>query len=70
MREGAPARGVPAGIGGKAAQSGEKGDEETLRVVSLKSAGLASGPLVRARGLFVFDAVFAARIILVFNCIS
>jgi len=31
MREGAPARGVPAGIGGKAAQSGEKGDEETLR---------------------------------------
>jgi hypothetical protein len=34
MREGAPARGVPVGIGGKAAQSGEKGDEETLRVVS------------------------------------
>jgi hypothetical protein len=38
MREGAPVRGVPAGIGGKAAQSGEKGDKETLRVVSLKRA--------------------------------
>jgi len=34
MREGAPARDFPAGIGGKAAQSGEKDDKETLRVVS------------------------------------
>ncbi len=30
MREEAPARGVPAGIGGKAAQSGEKGGEVSL----------------------------------------
>jgi hypothetical protein len=31
MRERVPARGVPAGMGGKAAQSGEKGDEASLR---------------------------------------
>ncbi|MDP2786224.1 MAG: hypothetical protein Q8O38_16770, partial [Sulfurimicrobium sp.] len=31
LPEGAPARSVPAGIGGEAAQSGEKGDEESLR---------------------------------------
>jgi hypothetical protein len=31
MREGTPAKGIPAGIGGKAAQSGEKGDEVSLR---------------------------------------
>lgn len=31
MREGTPAKGIPAGIGGKPAQSGEKGDEASLR---------------------------------------
>ena len=30
LLKGAPARGVPAGIGGETAQSGEKGDEELL----------------------------------------
>jgi hypothetical protein len=31
MREGTPAKGIPAGMGGKPAQSGEKGDEASLR---------------------------------------
>jgi maltoporin len=40
MREGAPASGVPAGIGGKAAQSGEKGDEVSLREFYVKTKRL------------------------------
>ena len=38
LSEGAPARGAPAGIGGKAAQSGEKGDEASLREPCAKPA--------------------------------
>jgi 2'-5' RNA ligase len=38
LSEGAPARGVSAGIGGKAAQSGEKGDEASLRESHVKPA--------------------------------
>jgi len=38
LSEGVPARGVPAGIGGKAAQSGEKRDEVPLREPHVKPA--------------------------------
>jgi len=44
MREGAPAWSVPTGIGGKAAQSGEKGDEVALREFYVKCVATVAIP--------------------------